>query len=35
MKRIEFHDREEEIKEIPKDYAIFRINLRGRFIRGY
>ena len=68
MKRIEFHDREEEIKEIknilerepslitfvygpinsgktelmsyvvqqlPKDYAIFHINLRGRFIRGY
>ena len=34
MKRIEY-DREEEIKEIPKDYAIFRINLRGRFIRGY
>jgi len=69
MQRIEFHDREEEIKEIKGilecepslitfvygpinsgktelmsyamkqlpagDYAIFRINLRGRFIRGY
>jgi len=68
MQRIEFHDREEEIKEIknllerepslitfvygpinsgktelmsyvvqqlPRDYAIFHINLRGRFIRGY
>ena len=69
MQRIEFHDREEEIKgikgilecepslitfvygpinsgktelmsyameQLPAgDYAIFRINLRGRFIRGY
>ena len=69
MERIEFHDREEEIREIKnilerepslitfiygpinsgktelmsyavkqlpaEDYAIFRINLRGRFIRGY
>ena len=68
MRRIEFHDRNEEIKEIrdilehepslitfiygpinsgktelmnhvakglPEDYAVFYINLRGRFIRGY
>ena len=23
------------MKQLPKDYAIFHINLRGRFIRGY
>jgi len=23
------------VKQLPKDYAIFHINLRGRFIRGY